>query len=173
MKCYLKLFSILLATCVLGLMTNQSTAKERPAVQYRYAQIMTSGYGLGYEMGPGALGAYGMGPFMTGIGYYAGLDLSNLQKRRISIILKEVRAKHWALMDKMIDAQEKLQELHQVDKLDTDAINKQYEEIDSLRRERRNISIEAHNRINGVLDKDQLEKAKKLGLGYHLLMWGY
>ncbi|HEU0188032.1 MAG TPA: Spy/CpxP family protein refolding chaperone [Gallionellaceae bacterium] len=132
------------------------------------------GYGSGYGMGPGMMGGgYGMGHGMMGYGDYRELGLSSDQQGKITQIRKAVRAKHWALMDDMMDAQDRLQELYDADKQDAAAINRQYKVIDDLRRQMVENSVDANNRINAILTKEQREKLHERGRGYGPMMRGY
>lgn len=126
---------------------------------------MMGGYGAGYGMGPGMMGGYGpgygMGPGASGS--YQGLELSADQRAKIAKIQQDLRTKHWALMGKMMDARFKLQELYDTDKPDATAIDQQYKEVDNLRRQMIDQSIEARNQINGVLTDKQREKLSQSG----------
>jgi len=60
-----------------------------------------------------------------------------------------------------------------VDKQDAAAINKQYKEIEDLRRQMVDNAVDAHNRVNSVLTKEQREKSRESGRGYGPMMLGY
>jgi Spy/CpxP family protein refolding chaperone len=137
---------------------------------------MMGGYGPGYGMGPGMMGGYGygMGPGMMGWGSFRGLNLSEEQKSKVTKIRQEVRAKQWAIMGKMMDAQDKLQDLYDADKEDAAAIDRQYKVIEDLRRQMVDNAVAAHNQINSILTKEQREKSREWGRGgYGPMMWGY
>jgi len=123
--------------------------------------------------GPDGVTGYGMGPGMMGWGNYRELNLSAEQKVKITRIRQEMRTKQWAVMGEMMDAQDNMQDLYDVDKQDADAINKQYKEIEDLRRQMVNNSVEAHNQINSILTKEQREKARESSRGYGPMMLGY
>lgn len=110
---------------------------------------------------------------MMDYGALRGLNLSDDQKSKISKIRKAMHAKHQALMDEMIDAQDKLQELYDADKQDSAAINKQYKVIEDLRRQMVDRSMEAHNQINDILTKEQRDKFREGRRGYGPMMRGY
>jgi Spy/CpxP family protein refolding chaperone len=176
MKNYLRIISIILATSFFGAVANISSADPASGFQNNMGPGMM-GYGSGYGTGHGMMGGYGsgygMGSGMMGLGNYRALNLSADQKSKITPIQKETRAKQWAAMGKMMDAQERLQELYDVDKQDADAINKQYKVIEDLRRQMVDTSVEAHNRINSILtkeQKEQLEKSREMGRGYGPMM---
>ena len=123
------------------------------------------GYGMGpgmggYGMGPG-MGGYGMGPGMRGWSNYSGLGLTAEQQAKISQIQHDLRSKNWGLMGKMMDARYKLQELYDADKPDAAAINRQYKEIEDLRRQMVDSSIETRNQIDSILTKEQKEKFRE------------
>jgi Spy/CpxP family protein refolding chaperone len=174
MKNYLQIISIVLAASMFGAVANVSAAEPAPNWQNNMGPGMMGGYGSGYGMGPGMMGGYGMGPgMMMGWGNYRELNLSAEQKTKIMQIRKEMRAKQWAVMGDMMDAQDKLQELYDADKQDAAAINKQYKVIEDLRRQMVDNSVDAHNRINGILTKEQQEKSRESGHGYSPMMPGY
>jgi len=114
-----------------------------------------------------------MGPGMMGWRNYRELNLGADQKSKISQIRQEMRTKQWAIMGEIMDAQDNLQDLYDVDKQDGAAINKQYKEIEDLRRQMVDNSVDAHNRINGILTKEQREKSRESGRGYGPMMLGY
>jgi Spy/CpxP family protein refolding chaperone len=176
MKNYLRIFCIVAAASSFGAMANFSAAE--PASDWQsMGPGMMGGYGPGYGMGPGTMGGYGpgygMGPGMMGWRNYRELNLSADQKSKISQIRQEMRTKQWAVMGEMMDAQDNLQDLYDVDKQDAAAINKQYKEIEDLRRRMVDNSVDAHNRINGILTKEQREKSRESGRGYGPMMLGY
>jgi Spy/CpxP family protein refolding chaperone len=174
MKNYLRIMSIVLAASFFGAMANISSADPSSGWPhhemmggygqgYGMGQGMMGGYGYGYGMGPGMMGGngYGMGPGMMGMGNLRALNLNAEQKTKISQLRKEIRTKQWAVMGDMMDAQDKLQELLDADTQDAAAINKQYKAIEDLRRQMVENSVEAHNRINSILTKEQREKSRE------------
>lgn len=178
MRNQLRRFCIVLAVSLFGVMANLSVAEPLSGWQNSMGPGMMGGYGPGYGMGPGMMGGYGpgygMGPGMMGWGNFRELNLNKDQETKITQIRHEMRTKQWALMGDMMDAQDKLQELYDVDNQDSAAINKQYKMIDDLRHKMVDNSVEAHNRINGILTKEQREKAQNWGgPGYGSMMWGY
>jgi Spy/CpxP family protein refolding chaperone len=175
MKNQLRIFCVVMAASLFGVIPNFSTAEPATEWQNYMGPGMMGGYGPGYGMGPGMMGrygpGYGMGPGMMGWGIYQGLNLSDDQKTKISHIRQETRTKQWAAMGQMMDAQDRLQELYDADKEDATAINDQYKVIEDLRRQMVNNSVDAHNRINSILTKEQREKSRGLGQGYGTMMW--
>ncbi len=198
MKKQLSVFCIIIAAALLGFMPNLYAAGSTADSQS--GPGMTEGYGPGYGMGHGMMGGHGhncdMGSGMMGgygsgygMGYggYAsgygmgrmmgeslrGLGLSKEQSSKIINIRHEMRTKQWTLMGQMMDARDKLQELYDADKEDAAAINKQYKVIDDLRSQMVDNSVDAHNRINDILTKEQREKYREWGHGYGPMMQGY
>jgi Spy/CpxP family protein refolding chaperone len=177
MKRHLRIFSIVLAASLFGAIANLSAAEPESDWKNEMGPGMVGGYGPGYGMGQGMMGGngpgYGMGHGMVGWGNFRGLNLSDDQKSKITPIRKEMRTKQWALMGEMMDAQDRLQELYDADKQDSAAINKQYKVIEDLRRQMVDNSVDAHNRINSILTKEQREKSRESGRGYGSMFWGY
>jgi len=183
MNNHLRIFNIVLAATLFGAIANLSAAEPESGWQSKMGPGMMGGYGMGpgmmggYGMEPGMMGGYGpgygMGHEMMGWGNFRGLNLSDDQKSKITPIHKEMRAKQWALMGEMMDAEDKLQELYDADKQDSAAINKQYKVIEDLRRQMVDNSVDAHNRINNILTKEQREKSRESGRGYGHMRWGY
>jgi Spy/CpxP family protein refolding chaperone len=177
MKNLTRILSIVIAVSLFGVMANLSAAEPPPDWQGNMGPGMMGGYGSGYGMGPGMMGGYGpgygMGPGMMGWRNYRELNLSADQKSKITQIRQEMRTKQWALMGEMMDAQDSLQDLYDVDKQDAAAINKQYKEIEDLRRRMVDNSVDAHNRINSILTKEQRERLRESGRGYGPMMLGY
>ena len=171
MKNHLRIFSIVMAASLFGAIANLSAAEPESDWQNSMGPGMMGGYGPGMTGGYGP--GYGMGTGMMGWRNYRGLDLSADQKSKITPIQKEMRSKQWALMGEIMDAQDKLQELYDADKQDSAAINKQYKVIEDLRRQMVDNSVEAHNRINSILTKEQREKFREQGRGYGPMMRGY
>jgi len=177
MKNLTRIFSIVMAVSLFGAMANVRAAEPAPDWQGNMGPGMMGGYGPGYGMGSGMMGGYGpgygMGPGMMGWRNYRELNLNADQKSKITQIRQEMRTKQWALMGEMMDAQDNLQDLYDVDKQDAAAINKQYKEIEDLRRQMVDNSVDAHNRINSILTKEQRERLRESGRGYGPMMLGY
>lgn len=178
MKNHLRIICIVIAASLFGGTVNLSAAEPGSDWQSGMGPGMMGGYGSGYGMGPGMMGGgygpgYSMGPGMMGWRNYRDLNLTADQKTKISQIRQEMRTKQWALMGEMMDAQDNLQDLYNVDKQDAAAINKQYKEIEDLRRQMVDNAVDAHNRINNILTKEQREKSRESGRGYGPMMLGY
>jgi Spy/CpxP family protein refolding chaperone len=165
----------LLAALVPALVLGAGSAPARAAADYPpsansgsatvpWGPGMMDGYGMGpgmmggYGMGPGMMGGYGMGPGMAGRIGRVVPDLTADQKSKISQVQRDARAKHWALMGRMIEAQDRLQDLYDADKPDSAAIHAQYREIEALRRQMADIALDANEQIDAVLGKEQRER---------------
>lgn len=169
-----RIFSIIFAALSLGATAPPAAADPDPWHRGMGPGMM-GGMGPGPGMGPGMMGGYhqgyGMGSGMMGLGAFRGLNLTDDQKAKITKIQKATRTKHWALMDQMMDANDKLQELYDAEKQDAAAINKQHKVAEDLRRQMVDNSVEAHNQINAILTKEQREKLREGGRGYGPRMW--
>ncbi len=178
MRNQFRVFCIVLAASLFGVMANLSAADPQSGWQNSMGPGMMGGYEPGYGMGPGMMGGYGpgygMGPGMMRWGNFRELNLSKDQEAKITQIRHEMRTKQWAVMGDMMDAQDKLQELYDADNQDAAAINKQYKVIEDLRLQMVDNAVEAHNRINSILTKEQRDKAQNWGgRGYGPMMQGY
>lgn len=184
MRNYLRIFSIVIVVCTLGMTANLAAADSDRGMErgmmgghhgYGMGSGMMGGY-QGYGMGMGMMGGhhgYGMGPGMMGREIFRGLNLSSDQKSKVSKIRKAVRTKHMELMDEMMDAQDKLHELYDADKLDAAAISKQHKVVDDLRRQMVESSVDAHNQISDILTKEQRDKLRERRREYGPMMWGH
>ena len=177
MKNYLRILGIVMAASLFGVVSNASAAE--PAQDWQnnmgpgmmgdcgHGIGMMGGYGSGYGMGPGMMDGYGhgygMGHGMMGWGNFRGLDLSKDQKAKVRQIRHEMRKKQWAIMGQMMDAHDKLQDLYDADKQDSEAIKKQYKVIEDLRLQMMDNSVDAHKQINGILTREQREKFQEWG----------
>jgi len=181
MKNYMRIFSIVMATVMLGAFANVAAADADydchgmgPGMMggYGMGHGMMGDYGPGYGMGPGMMGG-GHGYGMMGRGDYRGLNLNSDQQTKITQIHRAMRTKQMALMAEMMDAQDKLQDLYDADKQDAAAINKQYKAIEDLRRQMVDNAVDAHNRIDALLTKEQREQFRDWGRGHGPMMRGY
>ncbi len=118
--------------------------------------------------GMGMMGG-GMGMMGGGMGPMGMLDLSNEQRTKINKILDEQRKKQWETQGKMLDEEAKLRDLFNADKRDPAAIGKVYGRIFDLRRQTIEAEIDARNRAEAVLTKEQREQMKQwqrgMGMG--------
>jgi Spy/CpxP family protein refolding chaperone len=132
------------------------------------------GYGMGMGpgmmggmMGPGMMGGYrpgmGTGPGMMGYGPLGALNLTDDQRKKIEGIHEEVRRKQWDLMGKMMEERQKLAALFWAEKRDNKAIQEQYKKLQDLRQQHLQLRLEAHDKLEGVLTKEQKEQLKRFG----------
>ena len=105
--------------------------------------------------GHGIMGRYGMHR-------YADLNLSAEQKSKIDKIRDDTRKKHWDLMGKMMDENVRLRELRNAEKPDPAAIGKQFAKIQDMQRQMLEQSVDAENRMEALLTKEQKEQFRKM-----------
>jgi Spy/CpxP family protein refolding chaperone len=139
------------------------------------------GYGPGSGMGPGMMGGGmmggGMGPGMMGggmgmdrgmmgggMGALAQLDLNETQRGQVFKIQDELRRKNWDLLGMQQDEQAKLRDAYFASgKRDRAAIIAAYKRIGELRVQRIENSLEAAEKIEGVLTQQQRDQLKRYG----------
>lgn len=178
MKSYRQLIGISITAVALAAAASLTSAQMGAEHFYGMGFGMMDGYGgPGYGMGLGMMGHYsgfGQGQRTGVMGWedYEQLNLNADQRAKITQIQKEVRTQHWSLMGKRLEAQDRLRDLYDAEKLDAAAINKQYKEIEDYRRQMVESSIDARNRINGILTKDQREKLREGIRHYEPMMRG-
>jgi Spy/CpxP family protein refolding chaperone len=88
------------------------------------------------------------------------LGLSERQAKKVREIQRELRAKHWALEDKIEDTSDQLFKLYSGAR-DPKKIGKVYSEIFDLRRQMIELGIEAGNRVEGILNPEQRKAMHK------------
>lgn len=103
----------------------------------------------------GMMGGYGMHRF-------DGLDLSAEQTSKINKIRDDVRKRHWALMGKMMDENARLRDLRNTERPDPAAIGKQFAKIQEMQRQMLEQSVDAENRMEALLTKEQMEQFRKM-----------
>lgn len=132
---------------------------------------MMGGWGMGPGMmGPGMMGHGMMGHGMMGQGMMGGygpgpgmLNLTEQQQSKMTQIQEEVHKKHWDLMGKMNTEQMKLQQLYQSGKRDSAAIEAQHKKVYQLQREMDESWMDARDRMDAVLTKEQKERLRGYG----------
>jgi len=107
-----------------------------------------------YGMGPG--GGYGPGYGMLG-----QLNLTSEQWSKINAIHEEQAKKQWDLAAKMRDEAFKLQGLMSAEKRDRSAINNQYGKLQDIRRQRFQARLEAQEKVDDVLTKEQKSQLRR------------
>lgn len=126
------------------------------------------GYGRGYGYGQhGRMGPMGSmtGPMMMGpmghmMGMLSGLDLNDKQREQIRALQRDMRKQHFAQMEKMMEASDKLEDLYSEEKPDAEKIGKVYDELYKSKRQMIQQHIEMRNKIYDILSKEQREKFK-------------
>lgn len=138
-----------------------------------YGPGMMGGYGRGgmmggYGYGGGMMGGYGPGGMMGFGGPLYQLDLNDQQLGKISQIQDETRRKNWSVMGKLLDERAHMRDLFLAEKRDPAAIGKQAMKIADLRRQMLEASVDAHNRIEALLSKEQKEQLRSYRRGWML-----
>ena len=133
-----------------------------------YGPGMMGGYGGGY--GPGMMGGLGagMGYGMMGLGPLYALDLTEQQLAKVTQIQDETRRKNWSVMGKLQDEGAHMRDLFLADKRDPAAIGKQAMKIADLRRQMLEASVDAHNRVEALLSKEQKDQLRSWRRGWSL-----
>lgn len=149
-----------------------------------YGRGMMGGYGPGYGdgqgygpgYGPGMMGGYGRGNgMMGGFGYGSmmglggplyQLDLNEQQLAKINQIQDETRRKNWSVMGKLLDENAHMRDLFLAEKRDPAAIGKQAMKIADLRRQMLEASVDARNRAEALLTKEQKEQLRSYRRGW-------
>jgi Spy/CpxP family protein refolding chaperone len=136
--------------------------------------MMGGGGTMGGGMGPGMMGG-GMGSGMMGgrgtmmdpgggMGTLARLGLSDSQRGQVFKIQDELRRKNWDLLGKTQDEQAKLRDAYLASgKRDRAAIVAAYKRIGELRVQRIENSLDAAEKIEGVLTPEQRDQLKGWG----------
>ncbi len=135
---------------------------------------MMGGSGMMGGMGPGMMGGGGMmgGPGMMmapggmgTVGPLGMLDLSADQRSKIGQIQSDLRKQQWGTMGQVMDEQEKLQELLAAETPGPKKVGAAHAKIADLQRQMIEARIEAHNRVQAVLTKEQREQLRQFRQG--------
>jgi len=113
------------------------------------------------------MGGYGRGGMM-GLGPLYALDLNEQQLAKINQIQDEARRKNWSVMGKLQDERAQMRDLFLADKRDPAAIGKQAMKIADLRRQLLEAQVDAHNRVEALLTKEQKDQLRNLRRGWML-----
>jgi Spy/CpxP family protein refolding chaperone len=166
-----RLFTLLLTTAAL-LAAPTHAQPARPDNTPGYGPGMMGGYG------PGMMGSYGrggmmggmMGPYgregMMGLGPLQALDLDEQQIGKVNQIRDELRRRSWNALGKLQDEQAQMRDLLLAEKRDPAAIGKQSMKIAELRRQLLEAQIDAHNRIEALLSKEQKAQLRSYRRGW-------
>jgi Spy/CpxP family protein refolding chaperone len=114
---------------------------------------------IGTMHGPGMMGGMGMGRIQM-------LDLTEEQRASIHKLRDQLRRTNWDTMGKIMDESSKLRELFAADKPDAKTIGAVYGNIFDLRRQMIEGKIDTHNRVDGLLTKEQRQELKQLKRGH-------
>ena len=128
-----------------------------------YGPGMMDGYGGGYGMGPGMMGAYGPRYGQRGFGILRLPSLTDQQRQQIVQIENDLRKKNWPLMGKLMDEEATLREMYSTGEPNPAAVGAQYRKISALRRQMLENAVAAHNRIDGLLTKEQRGQLQQYG----------
>jgi Spy/CpxP family protein refolding chaperone len=122
-----------------------------PGMMQGYGPGMMRGYGPGMMQGygPGMMQGYGPGP------NYGpdGNNLTDQQRQRLQEIRQEHRQKHWQLMEKAWEEQQRLYRLNQAPEPDYEAIEKSIKALGELRQQMAEEWIQTRRRIQEALDE--------------------
>lgn len=123
------------------------------------------GQGMGQDMMGHGYGMRGPG-MMRGYGPMWLPDLKEDQQKKISAIYEELHKKRWDLMTKMQGEYATLRGLYAADPRDPAATGNQYRKISDLRRQMVELSVDAGNRMEAVLTKEQKERLRSHAPGW-------
>lgn len=120
-------------------------------------------YGPGYGMGPGMMGGGMMGGMMgpgmmgggMGYGMLYQLNLSPDQWNKVNAIHEDLAKKSWDLAGKTREEAFKLRNLMTAEKRDSHAVTNQYKKLQELQLQGFQARLDARERIDGVLTKEQ------------------
>jgi Spy/CpxP family protein refolding chaperone len=112
-------------------------------------------------MGGGGMMGMGPGMGMMGMGPVWMLDLSNEQRDKIEKIHDDARRKNWDTWGKIMDEQAKLRDLYAAETVDPKKAGAVYAGIARLQQQVIESSVEAHNRVQAVLTKEQKEQLRQ------------
>lgn len=157
-----------------------------PGMMGGYGPGPGGGYGPGYSMGPGMMGHGMMGGMMppgmmggmmgpgmmggmmgpgmmggTGYGILYQLNLSPDQWNKVNAIHEELAKKQWDLIGKTREETFKLRNLMATEKRDRTAITNQYKKLQEMRLQSFQARIDAREKFDGVLTKEQKEQVRR------------
>jgi len=139
---------------------------------YQHPEGMGPGYmgrggmGYGYGMGYGHMGMMMGG----GMGMMYGLNLDKTQRSKLRSLMREQRDANCKTMTQMMDVHDELAAEYDKDKPDAKAIGKLYNKMAQMRSHMIEQSVQMHNKIRGLLNKEQKEIYDRM---YHGRMGGY
>ena len=121
----------------------------------------------GMGMGPGGMGMgmMGMGGAGMGMGPVGMLDLTDEQRGKIEKIQDDTRRKNWDTYGKIMDEQSRLRDLYAGETVDAKKVGAAYAGIAKLQQQLIEAHVEAHNRVQAVLTKEQREQLRQWSRG--------
>lgn len=168
-----------------GLMLPVPASADRYMMDRGWHEHMMQQRGMGGHMGMmgGYMGDGGMGMGMMHGGMYPMmnmLDLDQKQRDKLRELMREQRNNHFKLMGEMMDLQDEMAALYDKDVPDAAAIGKLYSKLADKRRQMIEQTVGMHNKMRGMLNKEQLERFDSMrrgggmyrGMGGHMGMMG-
>ncbi len=124
---------------------------------------------MGPMMRGNMMGGPMMGMFMGGL---ADLDLTDSQRNKIRDLHRAMRKQHLKLMEKMMDATDKLSDTYADHPTDIDKIGAAYDGVYKIKRNMILQHVETRNKVIAQLTKEQKEKLKSSRpfSGRHMMM---
>jgi Spy/CpxP family protein refolding chaperone len=123
------------------------------------------GQGMDYMMGTGNMP--GMMPMlMHGLN---DLKLNKQQRHEIRSILRDLRNKHWKIMEKNMELSDELADLYAARPLNTAAIAALYDKIFAQKKQMIITMLDARNKMESLLTKEQrkeLDSNQPYGMGF-------
>jgi Spy/CpxP family protein refolding chaperone len=117
----------------------------------------------------GGMGMDSQGHMTARLRMVWSLDLSDEQRSKIRKLQRDLRAKVWAIEDKIEDTSDELMKLYRAEKRDAKKIGAVYDKIFDMRRQKIEAMIEAGNAVEDVLTDKQRKQLKKMR---HSPRWG-
>lgn len=143
---------------LLALVSAPLGAAEAPATPAGTGVIPPpAGYGMGGH-GPG-MHRYGMAPPP-----FAGVQFTEAQRNTIDEMMTRERQAHQQRIERMQNAQARLQQLYQADIWDADAITAVYDEIFAEQRKTVEAMAKARNAVYRMLNEEQRAQMKQFEL---------
>jgi len=164
-KSFKMVFPFLLAG--LAIISMPSFSAEDESMEQMHKQMQSDrddrmGYGMGRGsmMAPGGMGMMGPGMMDGNMSSMMMnmLDLDKKQRSEIRNIMRQHRNSHCKMMNSIMDIQDELADQYDKDKPDAKNIGKTYTRLSEQKRKMIEQSIETHNKIRDVLNKEQQQR---------------
>lgn len=168
-----RLFAVLVLSVLTGGVANAQMGQYGMGMMGGPGMMGGCGYGMMGGSGMMGMGMHGMGGSgMMGMGMHGMgmVGLSDAQQEKMRTIRRETRKAHFALMEKIMGEQEKLADLYGADRPDSKKIGAVYGRMFAMQRQMIESRVDAHNRMEALLTKEQREHMQqwRQGMG----MWG-